>query len=190
MNEAVRLPTPERLRLRVEDFELLEESGAFTDYSKAELLDGVIYVMNAQFAFHGRAKTRLLVALAIQLEAMGSQLEVFSEVSVRVAEDSMPEPDIFLAPRQDYGPVPVESVALVVEVSDTTLQTDLGRKSDLYAAAGIPEYWVLDLNERRMLIHHLPDADGYHGQWDVPLGATLVSATIKGLEIDSARLID
>ena len=181
---------PQKLRLRVEDFELLEEGGAFADRSKAELIDGDIYVVNAQYARHGLAKGRLFVAFANRLKEIGSDLEAYSEVSLRVAADSMPEPDLFLAPRQGFGPVPVERVALVVEVADSTISTDLGRKADLYAAAGVPEYWVVDLNERRVLMHELPDADGYHGQLDVPFGQTLISATIEGLEIDSAKLVE
>lgn len=181
---------PEKLHLRVEDFELLEANGAFADHSKAELIDGDIYVMNAQFARHGRTKVRLLVALTKRLEEIGSDLEVFSEVSLRLAGDSMPEPDLFLARCKEYGPVPVGSVALVIEVSDTTLDRDLGRKSQLYAAAGVPEYWVVDLEDKRVLMHEHPDADGYHGQLDVPLGETLISATIEGLEVASVRLLD
>lgn len=184
------LPVPERMRLSVEHFLLLDESGAFADYAKTELIDGDIYVMNAQHHPHARAKSRLFLALAQKLVEIGSDLEAVVEVAVKVNDDTMPEPDIVLSRWSGSGAVPVESVALAVEVSDSTLDRDLGRKSDLYAAAGIPEYWVLDLNERRLLIHHLPDADGYHGQWDVPLGATLIAATIEGLEIDSDRLVD
>ena len=86
--------------------------------------------------------------------------------------------------------MPVETVALIVEVSDTTLDTDLGRKADLYAAAGVAEYWVIDLNENRALMHEFPEADGYRGQLDILLGEVLTSATVEGLSVESGRLID
>lgn len=183
------LTNPHKVGLRVEDFLLLNDSGAFDAYGKTELIDGDIYVMNAQHSPHARAKSRLLVALANRLAGMDSDLEAISEVSIRLNDDTMPEPDIVLTRWRGKGPVPVESVALIVEVSDTTLDTDLGRKSDLYAAAGIPEYWVVDLDEGRALMHENPDAAGYHGQLDILLDERLISATIEGLEVDGAELL-
>ncbi|MDO6416652.1 Uma2 family endonuclease [Sphingomonas sp. BIUV-7] len=191
MTSSLRVVTsPERVWLSVENFLLLNDNGAFAAYTKTELIDGEVTGVNAHYSEHARPKSRLIVALVTRLEQMGSDLDVLSSVSVRVNDDSMPAPDIVLTRYRGDGAVPVESVALVVEVSDTTLDRDLGRKSDLYAAAGIPEYWVLDLKERRMLMHEHPDADGYHGQLDVLLGETLFSATIEGLEIDSAGLVE
>lgn len=187
MNAAAPIPTtPRKLGLRVEDFLLLNDSGAFDDYAKTELIDGDIYVMNAQHSPHARAKSRLLVALANRLAEIGSDLEAISEVAVHLNGDTMPEPDIVLTRWRGKGPVPVESVALVIEVADTTLARDLGRKSDLYAAAGIPEYWVIDLVEGQALMHEFPDADGYHGQLDILLTERLTSATIAGLEVEGA----
>ncbi|WP_010185492.1 Uma2 family endonuclease [Sphingomonas sp. PAMC 26605] len=182
------LTTPHKVGLRVEDFLLLNASGAFDDYGKTELIDGDIYVMNAQFSEHAGAKSRLAFALTVRLREIGSDLELMTEVAIRLNDDSMPEPDIVLHRWRGEGPVPVESVALVIEVSDTTLANDLGRKSDLYAAAGIPEYWVIDLNESRALMHENPDSDGYHGQLDILLTDRLVSATIADLEVDGSEV--
>ena len=189
MNAPPRDPTrPERMRLSVDDFLLLNDNGVFAGYAKTELIDGDIYVMNAQYHPHARAKSRLLVALANKLAEIGSDLEAVSEAAVQLDGGSMPEPDIILARWSGRGPVPVAAVALVVEVSDTTLDTDLGRKADLYAAAGVPEYWVVDLNEDRVLMHACPEDGDYPGQLDVPFGAPLIAATIAGLEVGSAGL--
>jgi Uma2 family endonuclease len=49
----------------------------------------------------------------------------------------------------------------VIEVSDSTLAFDLGPKARLYARAGIPEYWVFDIGERRLIVHRDPRAGGY-----------------------------
>ena len=168
---------------------LLADSGAFDDYAKSELIDGDVIVMSAQYSLHARVKSRLLVALSNQLAAMGSELEAISEVSVRTSDHGMPEPDIVLTRWRGGGAVPVETVALVIEVSDTTLDTDLGRKADLYAAAGIPEYWVIDLNEDRALTHEYPEGDNYNGQLDKLLGEPLMSATIEGLSVPTTKLL-
>src|SRR5439155_13008564 len=50
---------------------------------------------------------------------------------------------------------------LVVEVADTTRVFDLSRKADLYASSGVPEYWVVDLKRRRLVIHREPDGEQY-----------------------------
>jgi Uma2 family endonuclease len=191
MNAPARIDAcPQKVRLRVSDFMLLAESGAFADYGKTELIDGEIWVMNAQWSRHARVKSRLLVALSTCLQAIGSDLEALVEVSVRTSDHGMPEPDIVLTTWRGEGPVPVETVALVIEVSDTTLDTDLGRKSDLYAAAGIAEYWVVDLSENRILIHEHPTAHGYEGQLDMLLGEPARAATVAGLEVATRRLLD
>jgi Uma2 family endonuclease len=180
---------PEKLGLRVENFEMLEEAGAFEGFSKAELIDGDIIVLNAQYARHGLAKTRLLYLLMRRLEEIGSDLTVYSEVSLRVAPDSMPEPDLFLAPCQNFGAVPVDGVALVVEIADTTLATDLGRKAQLYAEAGVPEYWVVDLHGMRVVRHDGPGAEGYARRVEMASGDRLVSATLAGVEVDTRELV-
>ena len=179
---------PERLRLRVEDFLLLNDNGAFAEYHKTELIDGEIFYMNAQHSDHARVKSRLLVELALALRTIGSDLEAICEVTIRAADDSAPEPDIVLTRWLGGGVVPIETVAMVVEVSDSTLDRDLGRKLALYAAAGLSEYWVVDVNERRILVHSRPEADSYAERGIVPFGDPIVSAAVDGPIVDSAVL--
>ena len=73
-----------------------------------------------------------------------------------------PEPDIAVVRGRpaDYTTHPT-TAALIVEVSDTSLKYDTTKKLGLYAAAGIPEYWVLDLNGRQLLVFRDPGAGGY-----------------------------
>jgi Uma2 family endonuclease len=87
------------------------------------------------------------------------------------------------------GAVPVDSIALLVEVADTTMDRDTGRKLELYAAAGVPEYWVVDVNAGQVLMHDDPRADGYRGRRAVVFADMLVSATVEGLAVDGAELI-
>jgi Uma2 family endonuclease len=179
---------PHSARLRVEDFLLLQEHGAFDSYGKSELIAGEIICMNSQFSRHARIKSRLALELALCLRALGSSLEAVVEVAVAVSDDTMPEPDIVLTSYRGDGPVPLDTVALIVEVSDTTLATDLGRKADLYAQAGVPEYWVVDLNEDRFLLHMGAEAHGYAEQLDVPFGEPIVAGTIDELQAKTAQL--
>ncbi len=186
----IALASPHPARFTVDEFIRLEETGVFDKYSKTELLEGEIVCMNSQWSPHARAKTELAFELGLKLREIGSPLRPLVEVSVRLDNDSLPEPDIVLTDYRGKGAVPVESVALLVEVSDTTLDNDLGRKSDLYARAGIAEYWVIDLNENRALLHEHPSEDGYLGQLDVLLSEQLHSLTIEGLSVDTSGLTD
>ena len=173
-------------RFTVDQFLALCDQGMFDDFAKSELIEGEIVVLNAQYARHARVKTLLAIRLGIALEKMGSDLAPLVEASVRLGDGSLPEPDISLTSYRGTGVVPVETVALVIEVSDSTLDTDLGRKADLYANSGVPEYWVVDLNEDRVLMHANPrgDGSGYDGQLDVEFGTPLHAATVEGLTVE------
>lgn len=192
MNQPVQASPPASapFRFTVDQFLALCEQGLFDDYAKSELIEGEIVITNSQYARHSRAKSRLLQRIANTLEAMGSPLEALSEASVRLDDGSLPEPDIALTSYRGAGVVPVDTVPLLIEVSDSTLDTDLGRKADLYARAGVPEYWVVDLNENRVLMHANPrgDGSGYDGQLDVPFGEPLHSATVEGLVVETVGL--
>jgi Uma2 family endonuclease len=77
---------------------------------------------------------------------------------------SEPEPDITILNRPadelTQNPVPAD-IALIVEVSDSTLDHDLGPKATLYARAGIPEYWVIDVQGQAIHQHRDPQAGTY-----------------------------
>jgi Uma2 family endonuclease len=75
--------------------------------------------------------------------------------------DSAPEPDLAWVVRRDYrcGRPTAEDVLLVIEVSESTLRFDLGKKAELYAEAGISDYWVVDVAAQAIVVHRDP-ADG------------------------------
>lgn len=191
MNERATLDDVRRERrgLTVDDFDLLHENGAFADYGKTELIDGDIYVMSSQWSRHAKAKSRLFFALASRLAAISSDLEAIVEVTIKVAADSAPEPDIVLTNWQGDRFVPAEAVALVIEVSHSTLDVDLGRKRELYAAAGIPEYWVVNVSADRVLVHTRPTGANYEDRHELPFGEPLASATIAGLIVSTDHLV-
>lgn len=105
--------------------------------------------MTPQYRPHLIAKGEMHEALFGALRAAGSSLRVSSEGSVRLGDHDVPMPDIIVWEMlRGPGAVPGERVRLAVEVSDTTAKDDLGPKRALYAAAPIPEYWVVDLPAR------------------------------------------
>jgi Uma2 family endonuclease len=144
--------------------------------------------VNAQFARHSEAKTRLAIAMERSLSATGSSLRMLIESAVQLDDRNLLEPDIFLTTYRGDHVVPGETVVLVVEVSDTTLQHDLVRKSALYAAAGIPEYWVLDTVGRVLHQLWLPGAAGYGNRRESALGAKIGAVTLTDLEVDTRQV--
>lgn len=86
--------------------------------------------------------------------------------------------------------MPVEHVRLVVEISDTTLEDDLGRKRHLYAAGGIPEYWVVDFSGGVVRQHWVPADGSYADETVLPFGTRLSATTLTGLVIETTALQD
>lgn len=86
--------------------------------------------------------------------------------SLAASETSEPEPDVSVTikPRREYlktGIPPGSEFRLVVEVSDSTLWRDKGQKARLYATAGVPEYWVVNLTGRTVIVHRRPVGEDY-----------------------------
>ena len=181
--------TPVRVKLRLEDYLLLDAAGAYDRYRGTELIEGDVYAVNAQHRPHARIKSRLYRLIDDGLRAANSPLEAMVEPSIAIPPDTAPEPDIVVTsePEGD-GLVPLPSVRLVVEVADTTLQADLTHKVALYAQAGIPEYWVVDVNAR--VIHQMwsPADATYVDRRQVAFGDPLAAATLAGVTIDTAGL--
>ena len=180
---------PHAVRLTVDDFVLLDRSGAFDGYAKTELIDGVVLAMNAQYRAHARAKSRLFHRLFGALDTLDAGMEAIVEPSVAMPPENMPEPDIVVTtePGGD-GPVPLESVALLIEISDTTADFDLGQKAAIYAVNGVPEYWVVDLKAEAIHLMWSPAGEGYGARRTVPLGEQVQAVTIEGLAVGTQGL--
>lgn len=181
--------TPEKARLTVEDFLLLDESGAFAEYTKTELLDGEIWYVNAQHTRHARTKTELAVELSLALRAMDTDLRPICEPSTRVSDHSLPEPDIVLTYYKGDHVVPLDTVALIVEITDSTHHSDLGRKLRIYARAAIPEYWVVDLPGGKIRQMWSPEGGAYREHREIALGERIEAATVVGLSVETVGLI-
>lgn len=181
-----RLPAG-KYALSVDDYVMLADAGAFGE-EKTELIDGDVIVMAPEYRPHAYVRDELAYRLRRALEEIGSDVFVGSG-SVSVSYNVMPQPDIVLTrePRGE-GAVPLASVALLVEVSSTTLPNDLGRKREIYAAAGIPEYWVADVTTRVIYQMSLPTDAGYTQVSEIAFGGVVAALTIQGLLIDTCGM--
>lgn len=178
---------PGKYRLRAEDYLLLGEAGSFGD-ARTELIDGDVWIMSPAHSRHALAQSRLDFALRTALATITSPLEVYAAPSVRLSEDTMPEPDLVVASLRDEGELTASDVALVVEVADSSSDRDLGQKTQLYARAAIAEYWVVELDARVIHCFSAPDDRSYRERRQDTFGSPVTAATIPGLTVDTARL--
>lgn len=179
----------QRYRVTAKDYWLLADAGAFVDYAKTELIEGEIWVVNSIWAWHAATMMYVGTELTIALRAVGSKLVVYGSGSVDLTDDSVPEPDVSVGEKHEVRGVPLAKLKLAVEVSDTSLEQDLGRKVRLYGSAGVPEYWVVDREGRRIVQMWSPQADGYAERRDIPFGERITSV-ILGVEIDTSGIGD
>lgn len=190
MEEASTLGDPRPVKLTVDDFAVLHDAGALAAHGRVELIEGVIVEMSPQQRPHSFAKNELTYRLRRALEEIGSPYTAQSEPTVAIDRHNAPEPEIVVtnAPRGD-GYTPVGSIALVIEVAATTLRYDLSSKRRLYADAGLPEYWVIDVHARQIHQFWAVNEGTYAQTRIVPLGGELRSATMADLAIDGRGIL-
>jgi Uma2 family endonuclease len=121
---------------------------------RAELVEGEIVVLSPQKFAHGATTDRVADVLK---KLLGDSFWVRMQLPIAIGEISEPEPDVSVVPgtRDDYADHPT-GASLLVEVSDTTLAYDRGKKMRLYAKAGIFEYWVVNLQDREIEVRKRP----------------------------------
>jgi len=188
MNEVVRNP----LKITARQFEDMARKGAFATVGRVELRRGMMTLMGPLYRPHARLLRQLLLAWVKAMEASGSSLIVDPEVSVRLSGDGMPTADLVVwdpaaADDNGEGPVPVLAARVVIEVADTSITDDLGEKMQDYAAAGVPEYWVADVQGRALHVHTEPMPEGYKTRVVIPFGQAVVSPTL-GLTVETGGL--
>jgi len=184
------LHAPQPVRLTVEDFALLHESGSLDRVPRAELIEGIICTMNPQLSRHAAAKSRLAYRLTRAFESLGLPMEAVVEVSVALPPHNVPQPDIVVTiVPEDNVYVPGDAAAIVVEISESTAAFDLGKKAQIYAAHALPEYWVVELPKARIHQFWSPSGTSYQERRIVPFGAPLASTTIPDLVVPTEGLI-
>ncbi len=158
---------PERpFRFTREQYYEMGTRGYF-DGTRVELIFGEVVEMSPIGWAHALGVGLITDALAAAF-ATGYWLNIQQPFAVSgVQPGSEPQPDVAVIPgsKRNYTDHPTHA-ALIVEVADTTLSNDTTTKAELYATAGIADYWVLDLNARQLHVFRDPQA------LPVGLGAT------------------
>jgi Uma2 family endonuclease len=159
------------------------EAGVFSEDDHVELLGGQIYAMSPIGSEHAACVDRLTKLFVLRT---GEDAVVRVQNPVRLNEASEPEPDLaLLSPRDDdYAarhPRP-DDVLLVVEVADTSAAFDRDVKRPLYARAGVPELWIVDLASDRIEVHRSPQNDEYTETQSVERGQSTSVQALPALD--------
>ncbi len=135
------------------------EIGLLGEDEPYELLDGELLYVSPQGPAHADAIRELTSQLVL---AYGPDYRVGAQLPIAGIVDAIPEPDLAVAPRDAASSrrhLRAELTVLIVEIADTSLPRDI-RKGAVYAAAGAPVFWIVDLNRNAVTVHEAPQPDG------------------------------
>ncbi|HEV2708353.1 MAG TPA: Uma2 family endonuclease [Pyrinomonadaceae bacterium] len=152
----------ERYHFTTRDFYRMLEAGILTEDDRVELINGEVLEMTPTGSRHAGHVLRLSTLFT---ECFGRSALINVQNPVRLDDFSEPLPDIsVLKPRADFyseaHPTPA-GVLLIAEVADSSIQYDTRVKVPLYAQAGIPEVWVVNLNEDVLEVYAQPEQGAY-----------------------------
>lgn len=145
----------------VDEYHQMIEAGILTHEDKVELLEGQIIQMSPQRPSHA-ATTQ---CTANYLSRVLEQAYIRVQLPITLPPNSEPEPDVAVVRIDDHKyfdhhPA-ADEIFLLVEVVKTTLKNDRITKAPTYAKAKIPEYWILDVQERQVCVFREPGAENY-----------------------------
>lgn len=146
-------------RLSRREYDRMVELGMFED-ERVELLHGVLVTMSTQGAPHATITAWFVQQL---IRALDHSYDVRGHSPFAAGEDSEPEPDVSVSHRAREILSHPSTALLLIEIADSSLSKDRRVKSAIYAAAGVPEYWIVDISGDELVIevHTDPAVDGY-----------------------------
>jgi Uma2 family endonuclease len=178
--------TPTKHKFTVASLVLMEEAGILPPDHRTELLNGELIDMSPIKAPHAYCVTQLTRFFYQHLSANEYLISV--QNPVQLSEYALPQPDVVVAHYRAKGyfdrHIQPSDVALLVEVADSTYRYDRHTKLSEYAAAGVPEYWIVNINERQLEVYTQPEGNYYKQaiiekySWVTALGPTLAVETL------------
>ena len=171
----------ERRRFTVEEYHRMGETGLLGEDDRVELIDGEVVEMSPIGWRHARCVSRLTMLLTRFTQ---DRYVVSVQNPLTISEHGEPQPDLVLHAEPPPGRLPIpEDALLVVEVSDTTLSYDRNIKLPRYAAAGVVELWICDLEGRKITTYSQPSANGYAVSCEYGPGEQVRSESVEDLSL-------
>ena len=180
---------PHRHALTVNDYHRMGEAGILPPEARVELIEGEVIDMSPIGSHHAGIVTRLNRLL---VQAVGTKAIVSIQNPVILDGHSEPQPDIaLLQPRDDFYTLAhpkAREVLLLIEVAESSLRYDREIKIPLYARHGIPEVWLIDVEQRRLTQFLDPRESGYRSSVDVDVSNRLTPFALPGVDLDLSQL--
>ena len=153
-----------RRRFTVVEVEAMVTAGVMEEDERVELIGGELVPMSPKGFEHEVLKTALLDRW---YRLPDREADLVAATTFRLSEDTYLEPDVVIYPRTTgIRGLGASNVLLVVEIADSSLRYDIGRKAALYASFGIRELWVIDAVRLTTRVFREPAADGYRNTSD------------------------
>ncbi|HEX6766022.1 MAG TPA: Uma2 family endonuclease [Polyangiaceae bacterium] len=157
MLDIAQLDPEQRRPITRAEYHVIGEAGLFED-ERVELIEGVIVRLAPRGAPHDSTIERLSELL---LPRLVGRARIRIQLAFVASEYSEPEPDVAVVPRDEPWDEHPSHAALLIEVADSSLRFDRGTKGSVYARAGVPEYWVVNVVERTIEVFGAPDGERY-----------------------------
>jgi Uma2 family endonuclease len=171
-------------RYTAERYLQLFTDGVLGDDDRVELLEGVVVAMPPPSPPHDAATSRITRAL---FEAIGRRAAIRVQCSFIAGRYSIPQPDIAVVPglESDYDKAHPSAALLAVEVAYSSLPQDRITKAAIYAAARVPEYWIVNLRDDCLEVFRAPEAERrrYAESRIVRRGERIEIATLPGVAV-------
>jgi Uma2 family endonuclease len=173
----------------VAEYHRMVDAGILTEDDRVELLEGVIVLISPQKDPHSHAIEVLTETLVPQV--MG-RFRVRPQLPLTIGDRSEPEPDLSVVPLPDPGALAgnLRAALLVIEVAGDSLRKDRLVKGRIYSQASIPEYWIVNLEDRVVEVYGEPDhaAGAYRTSRKAVAGEELPSSAVEGIVVSVGRL--
>lgn len=181
---------PQR-RFTVDEYYRLAEAGILAEDERVELIEGVIVEMTPQGRSHAVVIGNLIPLL---VRAIGDELKLRVQQPLTLGDRSEPEPDLAVVSSREIREARrhPRTALLVIEVSDASHRRDRDLKARVYAAAGIPEYWIVDVTARSVELLSDPDITNgvYRASSTIDEAGVVRSRALPSVEIQTAELFD
>lgn len=191
MTQATQQPTTSGLvpaKITLEQYHRMVDVGVWDD-RHVELLNGIVVEMPPEGTPHASDSSR---AGEFLIHLLGQRAHVRVAKPITLPNSSEPEPDLAIVQRlndyyRSHHPYP-ENIFWVIEYSNSSLTKDLGVKADIYAAAGIPEYWVNNLKESELIVFRDPVNGIYQSRQELTSGS-ISPLAFPDVAIDVVQLL-
>jgi Uma2 family endonuclease len=166
------------------EYDRMVEVGILDKSDKVELLRGVIVAMSPQGEPHGDIVEWLNNRL---VRSIDPSFSVRPALPFAASEWSEPEPDLVIVPADRPRGHP-KAVLLLIEVSDSSLRKDRRTKLEIYAEAGVPEYWIVNVKNMTIEVYTEPSSSGYATMQTLRNGDVARPRFVPGVAIAVAEL--